>query len=211
MLWMVAARLLPANSRSGGCGGSHWRDVDAHDRPRPANNSEYIFVTLVGDPYAEIMEQEADRGIASGSGRPYNARALDPWQRSAQTDAIRHEPGGARHRQHHRCRHICTHGPSRRGPCRSGHRPVFHDQRDCVRFRRHVLCGNGVERSDLGKRLYLRLCHDGRTHRLDHRLGSASRIRVGDSHRGHRLVRLCRELRQGLWHHGAGHVQRSAV
>jgi hypothetical protein len=45
----------------------------------------------------------------------------------------------------------------------------------------------------------------------NYRLGSASRIRVGDSHRGHRLVRLCRELRQGLWHHGAGRLQRSAV
>ena len=45
----------------------------------PANGSEHIFVTLVGEPHAEIMEQEADRAIASGSGGPYDARALDPW------------------------------------------------------------------------------------------------------------------------------------
>src|SRR5277367_4170247 len=60
------------------------------------------------------MGQETDRSIAGGGGGRFDARTDDPWRRSAQTDAVRHEPDGAWDRQHHWCRNICTHGPSRR-------------------------------------------------------------------------------------------------
>ena len=78
-------------------------------------------------------------------------------------------------------------------------------------LRRPVLRRNGVDRSDFGQRLYLRLCHHGRADRLDHRLGPAARIRARGDHGGDRLVRLRGELSQGFRHHGAGRLQHGPV
>ena len=72
-----------------------------------------------------------------------------------------------------------------------------------------VLRRDGVDRADLGQRLYLCLCHHGRAHRLDHRLGPDPGICARRHHGRDRLVRLCGELSQGHRHHAAGRSGRA--
>ena len=71
-------------------------------------------------------------------------------------------------------RHTATHGRSRR---RARSRLVAGSGRRGLRLHRPLLCRTGVDDSHCGQRLHLHLRHHGRAHRLDHRLGSDSRIR----------------------------------
>ena len=70
-----------------------------------------------------------------------------------------------------------------------------------VRARRRRLCicravlrRDGLDRAGGGLSLHVRVCHDGRVHRLADRLGPDPRVHGRGDHRGDQLVRLRRQF-----------------
>jgi amino acid permease len=156
-----------------------------------------------GKAHAEIMEQEADRGIASGGGGRCNATADDPWRRSAQTDAVRH-------------------GLMALGIGNIIGAGIFVLTGQAAAAHAGPAIGLSFVISAIPC-AFAGMCYaemassvpiSGSAYTYAYAtMGEiiAPRIRVGGSYGGNRLVRLCRELSQGFWHHGAGYLERGAV
>ena len=117
------------------------------------------------------------RGGGTTRSRLFDLEDADPEYRALVDHAFRSGPG-----------------TGRRG---AGGCDLIHCGRDCLRFRRALLRRARFHdpRFRIGLHLFLR--HTRRTHRLDHRLGSHSRIRRRQHGGGRELVRLfCQVMRE---------------
>ena len=161
--------------------------------------------------HAPTACQEVDRNPAGRGAGDRGPGPRHPRRRAAQAHADGDEPARARHRRHHRCRHLRADGTRRGGERRAGDRPLVHPRRHRLRVRGAMLRRDGLHRSDLGQRLHVRVCDDGRAHRLDHRLGPHPRVCARRHHRRDRLVGLCRELPERYRHPPARSLRKFAA
>ena len=110
----------------------------------------------------------------------------------------------ARHRRHHRDRHLRADRNCRCESGRPGHRSVVRDRGPGLRIRRALLRGVRGDDPDFGQRLHLRVRDARRDLRVDDRLGPDPRVRGRlDDGRG-RLERLLSADSRRLRHSPAG-------
>ncbi len=76
------------------------------------------------------------------------------------------------------------------GVCRTGDRPLIRYLGLGLSLCRPLLRRTCIDASSGRERLYLRLCHHGRIHRLDHRLRLAPGVCLWRLHGSRRMVRL---------------------
>ena len=106
----------------------------------------------------------------------------------AHADGLR--PDTARHRRHHRHRHLRADRHRGGQPGGSGHRRVVSGRRPRLRVCGPVLRRVRLDDPHRGQRLYLRVRHARRDLRVDDRLGPHSRVRGRVDDRRRRLERV---------------------
>lgn len=101
---------------------------------------------------------------------------------------------------HHRSGSILHH---RNGGGRlygTGHHTVLCHCRTGMLLRRTMLCGICIHDTRSRQRIHLLVCHDGRTHRLDYRVGLGTGIHRSRNHGKHQLEPLSGRLSRGTGH-----------
>lgn len=121
-----------------------------------------------------------------------------PPERNIETCTWSVEPCCPGRGSHHRSGSILHH---RNGGGRlygTGHHTVLCHCRTGMLLRRTMLCGICIHDTRSRQRIHLLVCHDGRTHRLDYRVGPGTGIHRSRNHGKHQLEPLSGRLSRGL-------------
>lgn len=123
-----------------------------------------------------------------------------PPERNIETCTWSVEPCCPGRGSHHRSGSILHH---RNGGGRlygTGHHTVLCHCRTGMLLRRTMLCGICIHDTRSRQRIHLLVCHDGRTHRLDYRVGPGIGIHRSRNHGKHQLEPLSGRLSRGTGH-----------